>query len=115
MNQRIDFPVRPNTTLPGPGILYVAISLEEQLARFRTDLEKNCFGMAPNGATYRLTLIDKNKALAVERTHRGDRTMIVGFSSRSFQDSVMARAWAVLDGRHEYLTGVSLLKRKLLV
>lgn len=90
-------------------------TLEQEFARFRADLEKNGFGMAPNGATYRLTLIDKCSAIAVERAYRGEQTVIVGFSSRSFRDSAMARSWALLDGRHEYMTGVSLMKRSLLV
>ncbi len=115
MNQQIDFPVRTKTASPGTRNRYVAPSLEQQLTKFHADLEKNGFGMAPNGASYRLTMIDKDKALAVERIHRGERTVIIGFSSRSFQDSAMARSWAVLDGRHEYMPDVSLLKRKLLV
>lgn len=85
------------------------------LNQFSLDLEQNGGGLGPNGAIYRLILLKKNNVLAVERLFRNERTVIVGFSSRSFSDPVMARSWAILDGRHEYRPDIPLLKRQLLV
>lgn len=85
------------------------------LNQFSLDLEQNGSGLGPNGAIYRLIVLNKNKVLAVERVFRNERTVIVGFSSRSFPNPVMARSWAILDSRHEYRPDIPLLKRKLLV
>ncbi len=90
-------------------------ALDERLTRFCRDIENNGSGLGPNGAYYRLMPLNNEMALAVERVYRGERTVIVGFSSRSFPDPVMARSWAILDGRHEYQPDIPLLNRKLLV
>lgn len=93
----------------------VTATMNDRLIRFRRDLEKDGGGLGPNGAYYRLILLKDDKTLAVERVYRGERSVVIGFSNRNFPDPVMARSWAILDGRHEYQPDIPLLSRQMLV
>ncbi len=98
-----------------PKLKTQSANAEETLACFARDLQERGNGTAPNGARYRLMTVGRDRATAVERVYQGQRTVVVGFSDRTFLTPLLARAWALVDGRHEYAEGVSLCQREMLV
>jgi hypothetical protein len=89
-------------------------NLAERLAQFAQTMEVEGHGMAPNGASYRIVPFHDSQ-YAVERTHCGELTTIVGFSGNTFLSRTHALAWAIADGRHEYVVGVPLSSRRCLI
>ena len=81
----------------------------------REDLDKKGFAVGINGASYKLTTFSSLDIPAVERTFKGDREIIVGYSGEQFSSLDAAKHWAVVDSYHEYKKGEILPNRKQLI
>ena len=79
---------------------------------FRANLERRGASHAPNGAIYRIIPWGIDNEPAVERTHNGNREIVVGFNGIPFSSLQTARTWAVADGRHQYNPGFALDQRQ---
>lgn len=88
----------------------------ENLERFESTLAQYGAANAPNGALY--ILHSDSQGNTCERTHDGERMIVVGFNGARFPSKGAALAWAIVDGRHElpgiYL-GCPLSERKQIV
>jgi hypothetical protein len=74
-------------------------------------LERAGAGRAPNGADYRL-IQDAEGRPVVERTHNGERDLVVGgYRGDVFRSRDDALLWARTDGRYEMRRGEAIYCR----
>jgi len=74
------------------------------LEQFEAEIETKGEGVAPNGATYRLTTYrtpGRYTPAYWRIAPDGRRELIVGYNSVRFDHRRTAKACAVIDGRHE--------------